>query len=67
VEEADVAPEAEEPAAPTEEPAAPIEETAAQAEEPVPEQADASIEADTVAPDEQGPGDSEGEPPASPD
>jgi len=60
VEEADAAPEAEEPAAPAEEPAA-------QAEEPAPEQADASIEADTVAPDEQGPGDSEGEPPASPD
>jgi hypothetical protein len=53
VEEPDAAPEAEEPAAP--------------AEEPAPEQADASIEADTVAPDEQGPGDSEGEPPASPD
>jgi small subunit ribosomal protein S1 len=67
VEEADAAPEAEEPAAPAEEPAAPVEEPAAQAEEPAPEQADASIEADTVAPDEQGPGDSEGEPPASPD
>ena len=28
---------------------------------------DASIEADAVAPEEQGPGDSEGEPPAAPD
>jgi small subunit ribosomal protein S1 len=53
VEEEDAAPEGEEPAAP--------------AEEPAPERADASIEADTVAPDEPGPGDSEGEPPASPD
>jgi small subunit ribosomal protein S1 len=53
VEEADAAAEAEEPAAP--------------AEEPAPERADPSIEADTVAPDEPGPGDSEGESPASPD
>jgi small subunit ribosomal protein S1 len=32
-----------------------------------PEATDASIEADAVAPEEQGPGDSEGEPPAAPD
>ena len=32
-----------------------------------PEVTDASIEADAVAPEEQGPGDSEGEPPAAPD
>ena len=32
-----------------------------------PETTDASIEADAVAPEEQGPGDSEGEPPAAPD
>jgi small subunit ribosomal protein S1 len=32
-----------------------------------PEAADASVEADAVAPQEQGPGDSEGEPPAAPD
>jgi small subunit ribosomal protein S1 len=32
-----------------------------------PEVTDASIEADAVAPQEQGPGDSEGEPPAAPD
>jgi small subunit ribosomal protein S1 len=32
-----------------------------------PETADSSIEADAVAPEEQGPGDSEGEPPAAPD
>ncbi len=56
----------EEPAA--EEPVA--EEPVAEAtiEEPEPaEEADASIEADQVAPDEPGPGDSEGEPPAPPD
>ena len=35
--------------------------------EPAPEDSDASIEADSVAPDEQGPGDSEGGVPASPD
>ena len=34
---------------------------------PAPEEADASIDADAVAPDEQGPGDSEGGVPASPD
>jgi len=32
-----------------------------------PEVTDASIEADAVAPEEQGPGDSEGEAPAAPD
>ena len=32
-----------------------------------PEVTDASIEADAVAPEEQGPGDSEGESPAAPD
>jgi len=32
-----------------------------------PETTDASIEADAIAPQEQGPGDSEGEPPAAPD
>jgi small subunit ribosomal protein S1 len=37
------------------------------AEAPAPEAADASIEADRVAPEEQGPGDSEGEPPAAPE
>jgi small subunit ribosomal protein S1 len=36
-------------------------------EEPEPEQLDASIEADQASPDEPGPGDSEGEPPAPPD
>jgi small subunit ribosomal protein S1 len=35
--------------------------------EVAPEHADASIEADAVAPEEQGPGDSEGEPPAAPE
>jgi small subunit ribosomal protein S1 len=39
----------------------------APAEDPAAEELDASIEADRVAPDEQGPGDSEGEPPAPPD
>jgi small subunit ribosomal protein S1 len=38
-----------------------------QAPEPEPEAADSSIEADQVAPEEAGPGDSEGGPPASPD
>ena len=37
------------------------------AEEPAPEELDASIEADQASPEEQGPGDSEGEPPAPPD
>jgi small subunit ribosomal protein S1 len=37
------------------------------AEAPPPEAADASIEADRVAPEEPGPGDSEGEPPAAPE
>jgi small subunit ribosomal protein S1 len=34
---------------------------------PAPEELDASIEADQASPDEQGPGDSEGGPPAPPD
>jgi small subunit ribosomal protein S1 len=34
---------------------------------PAPEELDASIEADQASPDEQGPGDSEGSPPAPPD
>ena len=58
----------EESSATAEEPVA--EELVAEAtvEEPKPaEEADASIEADQVAPDEPGPGDSEGEPPAAPD
>jgi small subunit ribosomal protein S1 len=48
---------------------APLEEAPAAEvpEEPAPEATDASIEADQVAPEEQGPGDSEGEPPAPPD
>jgi small subunit ribosomal protein S1 len=36
-------------------------------EEPPAEEADASIEADQASPEEPGPGDSEGEPPAAPD
>jgi small subunit ribosomal protein S1 len=36
-------------------------------EEPAPEETDASIEADQAAPEEPGPGDSEGEPPAPPE
>jgi len=43
------------------------EEAPAPAEEPAVEDADASIEADQVAPEEQGPGDSDGEPPAAPE
>jgi small subunit ribosomal protein S1 len=43
------------------------EEPPAPAEEPAVEDADASIEADQVAPEEQGPGDSDGEPPAAPE
>ncbi len=43
------------------------EEPPAPAEEPAVEDADASIEADQVAPEEQGPGDSDGEPPATPE
>src|SRR4051812_33004530 len=39
----------------------------APAEEPSVEEADASVEADQVAPEEPGPGDSEGEPPAPPE
>jgi small subunit ribosomal protein S1 len=46
---------------------APPGEAGPNAEAPVPEAADASIEADRVAPEEQGPGDSEGEPPAAPE
>jgi len=43
------------------------EEPPAPADEPAAEDADASIEADQVAPEEQGPGDSDGEPPAAPE
>jgi small subunit ribosomal protein S1 len=39
----------------------------APAEEPSVEEADSSVEADQVAPEEPGPGDSEGEPPAPPE
>jgi small subunit ribosomal protein S1 len=39
----------------------------APADEPQVEEADASVEADQVAPEEPGPGDSEGEPPAPPE
>jgi len=79
-EEAGAAPEEAEPAAEGAEPAheeiepAPEEPVAESttdvpvAEPEVPAEAtDASLEADAVAPEEQGPGDSEGEPPAAPD
>ena len=57
------APVSEEPVAEaTEEPVAEVLE-----EEPPPEETDASIEADQAAPEEPGPGDSEGEPPAPPE
>jgi len=57
-----------EPEAETEtEPEAVEEEPPAPADEPAAEDADASIEADQVAPEEQGPGDSDGEPPAAPE
>jgi len=46
----------------TEEPVAEVTE-----EEPPPEETDASIEADQASPEEPGPGDSEGEPPAPPE
>jgi small subunit ribosomal protein S1 len=57
------APAAEEPPVAEEEPPA----DEAPAEEPPAEELDASIEADRSSPDEQGPGDSEGAPPAPPD
>ncbi len=64
------APLAESEAAPAE-PEAPVAESTpdipAGEPEVEPETTDASIEADAVAPEEQGPGDSEGEPPAAPD
>ena len=64
------APLAESEAAPAE-PEAPVAESTpdipAGEPEVEPETIDASIEADAVAPEEQGPGDSEGEPPAAPD
>ncbi len=57
-----------EPAAEAEaEPVAEAVEEEPPAEEPAVEDADASIEADQVAPEEQGPGDSDGEPPAAPE
>jgi small subunit ribosomal protein S1 len=59
----------EEPAAEQIEPAAELSDEEPAAEELVPpaELSDASVEADWVAPDEPGPGDSEGEPPAPPE
>ena len=48
-------------------PAAEAVEAEAPADAPAPEEPEASVEADQVAPEEPGPGDSEGEPPASPD
>jgi len=71
-----------EPEAPVEESAPEVQAAGPESEAPVaesepdlpaaepevsPEVTDASIEADAVAPEEQGPGDSEGEPPAAPD
>jgi hypothetical protein len=43
------------------------EEVFSEGAEEAPELADQSLEADAVAPEEQGPGDSEGEPPAPPE
>ena len=57
-----------EPAQTSEEPVAESTPDLPAAEPEVPAEAtDGSIEADAVAPEEQGPGDSDGEPPASPD
>jgi small subunit ribosomal protein S1 len=65
--EAEAAPEAPQPEAVADAPGpvAEAEEEPSELEVP-PEEVDQSIEADAVAPEEQGPGDSEGEPPASP-
>jgi small subunit ribosomal protein S1 len=59
--------EPDEAAEPVAEAEAPAEEAPAEEEPAAEELLDESLEADAVAPDEPGPGDSEGEPPAAPE